>query len=202
MKILRYITACVLILALSASLIYCNFIHDDGTSNPPVTEDNGDDENNNNTSVTVGNRVGQKCPAYALELVDGSGTINIRDLEGKIVIVNFWGTWCGPCKQELPDFDQIAEEYSEDVVVLTIHSVYSKGNAPAYIEQHFPNSKMLFAYDVPLTSDIDMYFDLLGGTSFYPRTLILDENGVIVFTYDGRLEHSTLVSIIEETKNK
>ena len=59
---------------------------------------------------------------------------------------------------------------------------------------------MLFAYDVPLTDMIDMYFNLLGGKSSYPRTLILDENGVIVLTQDGKLSHSQLVETIESIK--
>ena len=194
-KLASRITALVLSIVLIFSLVYFNFIYDDGTGEPPVVEGGEDD-------IPVGSKVGQKCPAYSLELVDGSGTVNIRDLEGKIVIINFWGTWCGPCKQELPDFNDVATEYDGEVVVLTIHTVSYKNEAPAYIAEHFPGSKMLFAYDIPLTSNIDMYFNLLGGKSSYPRTLILDESGVIVLTYDGKLEHSQLVETIESIKIK
>ena len=45
-----------------------------------------------------------------------------------------------------------------------------------------------------------MYFNLLGGKSSYPRTLILDRNGVITFTFDGKLEHSQLIEEIEKIK--
>lgn len=194
-KLASRITALVLSLVLVGSLVYFNFIYDDGTGEPPVVDDGDDD-------IPVGSKVGMKCPAYSLDLVDGSGQINVRDLEGKIVIVNFWGTWCGPCKQELPDFDQVASDYEGEVVVLTVHTVTKKNEAPDYIAEHFPDSKMLFAYDTPLTESIDMYFNLLGGRSSYPRTLILDEKGVIVFTADGKVEHQTLVDTIEEIKNK
>ena len=195
-KLINKITALVLSLVLVGSLVYFNFIYDDGTSEPPVK----DEEQTEN--VPVGSEVGEKCPAYSLELVDGSGKINIRDLEGKIVIINFWGTWCGPCKQELPDFDQVANEYDGEVIVLTVHSVTGKSDAPAYISEHFPDSKMLFAYDLPLSEYVDMYFNLLGGKSSYPRTLILDQKGVIVLEQDGKLSHSQLVATIEEIKNK
>ena len=200
-KVLRIITAAVLTVVLCFSLVYYNFIYDDGSGDlPPVTdggEDGGEDDD-----IPTGSAVGNKCPTYSLDLVDGSGQINIKDLRGKIVIINFWGTWCGPCKQELPDFDQVASEYEGEVVVLTVHTVDYADEAPEYIATNFPDSKMLFAYDEPLSANIDMYFTLLGGTSSYPRTLILDEGGVIVFTADGKVDHSKLVSVIEETKNK
>lgn len=197
-KTVNTLVACVLALVLCGSLLYFNFIYSDGTEQPPITEDNGAVENN----IPVGSDIGNRCPAYSLDLVDGSGTVSVSDFKGKIVIVNFWGTWCGPCKQELPDFNQIANEYDGEVVVLTVHSVSEREEAPAYIAKNFPDSKMIFAYDAPLTEYVDIYFNLLGGTSFYPRTLILDENGVIVLAHDGKLSHQQLVNTIEEIKNK
>lgn len=199
MNIIKYTVAAVLALVLCFSLVYCNIILDDGTGEPPVT-DNTEEEIDETENIPMGSNVGQRCPTYSLELVDGSGKVNIKDYKGKIVIINFWGTWCGPCKQELPDFDTVASEYKDDVVVLTVHTVTDKLKAPEYIAQNFPESDMIFAYDLPLTNTIDMYFNLLGGKSSYPRTLILDRNGVITFTFDGKLEHSQLIEEIEKIK--
>lgn len=191
-KLLTRITAVLLSILLVFSLVYFNFIYDDGTGGE-IVDDGGD--------IPLGNEVGNRCPEYSLDLVDGSGQVNIQDFKGKIVIINFWGVWCGPCKQELPDFDKVATEYDGEVVVLTIHTVAQKSGAPAYIQEHFSESKMIFAYDLPLTPNVDMYFNLLGGRSSYPRTLILDENGVIVLARDGKLEHHELVETIESIKN-
>ena len=194
-KLLTRVTALVLTLVLAFSLVYCNFIYDDGTEDPPAGDEGGEEE-----EIPMGSSVGFRCPTYSLELVDGSGKVNVKDFKGKVVVINFWGTWCGPCKQELPDFDQVATEYKDDVVVLAIHSVTTKNEAPAYIAENFPDSDMIFAYDLPLTTTIDMYFNLLGGKSAYPRTLILDRDGVITYTYDGKLEHSKLVEEINKAK--
>lgn len=153
-------------------------------------------------SLTVGSDIGQKCPAYSLNLIDGSGTVNIEDFKGKIVVINLWGTWCGPCKSEMPDFDKVATDYDGEVVVLAVHSVPGSANAPDYIAENFPESKILFAYDEPLTNATDVYFDLVGGTSYYPRTLVLDERGVICFAQDGKVSHQQLVDTIEQIKNK
>lgn len=201
-KLLSRITALVLAIILTFSIVYFNFIYDDGTDiEPPV--DNGevnDEDPVIDESIPIGNKVGNRCPAYNLELINRDGTVSIADFRGKIVIINFWGTWCAPCKEELPDFDQMATEYADDIVVLAIHTVDYKINAAEYVEEHFSNSKMVFAYDTPLTSTTDMYYTLLGGKSSYPRTVIIDEGGVIRFAGEVKLNHTQLVEIVESIK--
>ena len=193
-KLVSRITALILTLTMIGSLVYFNFIYDDGTE-PPMVEENPDDD------IPVGNQIGNKCPSYALQLIDGSGTVNIRDLEGKIVVVNFWGTWCTPCVNELPHFNRVAEEYSDEVVIVAIHSVQSNKTAKEFVEKHYAGSKMIFAFDQSLTAQKDMYFTLLGGTSYYPRTLVLDENGVITFSANTPLTHEELVEAVENARN-
>ena len=108
--------------------------------------------------------------------------------------------------KDCPSFKEVAKEIASDfegeVVVLTIHTTTSKNKDPAYIEENFSDSKMLFVYDVALDKYRDMYFTLLGGTNSYPRTLVLDENGVITFATDGGMEYEDLVEQIEAIKNK
>lgn len=197
-KLASRVTALVLSVVLVFSLVYVNFIHDDGTSEPPVVDTPDED----NIDIPMGSAVGQMCPTYSLDLVDGSGKVNIKDYRGKIVIVNFWGVWCTPCKKELPDFNEVATEYKDDVVVLTIHTTTDKNKAPAYIEENFANSDMLFAYDLPLSKYVDMYYNLLGGNGPYPRTLILDRRGVITFTENGEVDHAKLVEEIEKIQQQ
>ena len=192
-KFVKIVTSIALIVALCFSLIYCNFIMDDGVE-PPIVEDDEDD-------ITVGNQIGHRCPSYDLQLINGDGTVNVRQLEGKIVVVNFWGTWCTPCVNELPHFNQVAEEFSDEVVVLAIHSVQDNRTAKEYIEKYYGDSKMIFAFDEQLTSTLDKYFTLLGGTSAYPRTVILNKKGIITFTVDGPLTHDQLVEAINNAKN-
>ena len=190
-KIIRIVTSIVLIVALCFSLIYCNFIFDDDIT-PEITEEGGD--------YTVGNKIGNKCPSYDLELVDGSGTVNVRDFEGKVVIINFWGTWCSGCVKELPHFNQVADEYSDDVVVIAIHTVQDKNTAQEYIDTYYPESKMIFAFDEKLSAGKDMYYVYLGGQGSYPRTLVLDKNGLITFSTETTLTHEELVDAVENAK--
>ena len=157
----------------------------------------GEDDNIDTGGWTpaYGSSVGDLCPDYTLGTIDGQGKVNIKAYTGRIVVINFWGTWCGPCKSELPDFNAIATDYDGEVVVIAVHSVFnatSKAEAPNYIQTNYSDSKILFAYDKPLDSYTDYYFNLLGGTNTYPRTLIVDENGIIAFTHDGILTYNQL----------
>ena len=164
-----------------------------------VIDENGDEGNGGGgetDNTPVGNKIGDKCPTYNLSLLDGSGTVNITEFKGKIVIINFWGTWCGPCKTELPHFDRIADEYKDEVVVLTVHSSFSSKDALSYVQENYPDSNMIFAIDEPLTSSMDMYYNLLGGKNSYPRTIILDEKGIIQKNHDGAIDYEGLKDAI------
>ena len=197
-KLVTRITALVLSLILIGGIVYFNFIHKDASQNTPTVEPEVED-NTDEEFIPTGSSIGDRCPSQTLELVSG-GSISVKDLRGKIVIINFWGTWCAPCKAELPDFDRIAKDYKDEVVVLTIHTVSYREEAPDYIANNFKDSEMLFAYDLPLDDHTDMYFDLLGGKSSYPRTVVLDEKGVIQYTKNGAVHYETLAAIIANIK--
>lgn len=150
----------------------------------------------------TGSEVGFSCPQSDLALVGEDGTVNVKDLQGKIVVINFWGTWCTPCVAELPHFDKVASEYKDTVTVLAVHSSYEDTPPEEYVASHYPNSEMIFAKDVPSEAStyVDEYYTALGGVSTYPMTLVLDEDGVIVFKQIGSLTHDELVDAINLAK--
>ena len=123
------------------------------------------------------------------------GTVNVKDYEGKIVVLNFWGTWCGPCVGELPEFDELATEYDGSVVFIAVHSVQQSDEAPEFIDSNYPDSKIKFAYDTPINSAIGAYFNVFGAKG-YPTTLVLDKNGVITYKHTGQISGDILESEI------
>ncbi len=147
----------------------------------------------------IGNKVGNLCQSFQVELADENGsTGEFTDptATGKITVINFWGTWCSPCKSELPEFDQFARDY--DVKVYAIHSIDGKEKMPAYIQENFPDSPIIFAYDEKVEGQIlDKYFTLLGGSTGYPYTVVLDENGVIIHTQTGTMSYENLQQLYE-----
>ncbi len=179
--ITRSISAVLLIALLAFSFVY---YWNDSTGEP----------------IPEGNEVGATCYGTDINVVDGSGileeTINPAKL-GKITIINFWGTWCTPCVNELPYFDRIATEYAESIKVVAIHSTMLSETAPEYVGKYYPNSEMIFASDIENAG----YYTMLGGRGTYPYTIVLDEDGVITDIFVRSLTYEDLRSAVEKILN-
>ncbi len=180
----------VLMLALLGGTIYYYWTSTPDLEKPPITdtEDTG--------KPTVGNQIGDICPSYDVTLVDGSGVLDNKlnpSTTGKITVINFWGTWCGPCVKELPYFHQLATNYKDEVTVIAIHTSMVADTAPAYIKEHYPDTAMYFGHD----GTDEAFYSTLGGRGTYPYTIILDENGIIVETFVRALEYEDLESVVE-----
>jgi thiol-disulfide isomerase/thioredoxin len=120
---------------------------------------------------------------------------------GKVTIINFWGTWCGGCVEELPYFDRIADEYADSVQVIAIHTDMLSDTAPSYIAANYANSHILFAKDLP-ADGLDAYYSLLGGLGGYPYTVVIDENGIVLTSVSSALTYEDLQQIIETALKK
>ena len=151
------------------------------------------------TSADRGNEVGDLCYDYDLEIVDENGCSGETfdpTATGKITVINFWGTWCTPCVNELPYFEQIATEYKDDVCVVAIHSSISKETSPEYIGEHYPDANMLFSWDGG-EGFTGQYYTALGGRGTYPYTVILDENGIIVEIFVSSVTYEDLNEVVQ-----
>ena len=124
---------------------------DEPTDNPPA--DDGKDEPADNPPAVeepeeeplpeYGTTVGKRFMDLTLQTMDG-GTVNTADLRGKIIIFNVWATWCPPCKAELPDFNRIASEYKDKVVIIAADVDAGYNGASNYVQQNFPDSDIIF----------------------------------------------------------
>jgi peroxiredoxin len=88
----------------------------------------------------------QRKPAEAFtgELLDG-GTYKLADQAGKAVVVNFWGTWCGPCTTETPEFDKIYRSYkNKNVTFVGIDVKDTKGFARSFVQQNHISYPIVF----------------------------------------------------------
>ena len=185
-KIFKIVLYSIMALLLVGSLIYYNFIHKDPERNEA-------------------DLIGTIIADMDIPLYDENGltdnTFNALENTDKITIINFWGTWCGPCVAELPHFNSIASEYKDKVTVLAVHSYRQSSNTVDFINEEYPNSEILFGKDLPNASgkmfDPDVYFTMLGGIDKYPMTVIVDEYGIIRAHYIGSITHEELVSDIE-----
>ncbi len=170
--IIKIVIVVLMVALLTGALVYYNAID--------KVEDLKKPGNTGNVgNVSVGNFVGDLCPTYDLKNVYGDGTTNIESLRGKVVVINFWYTTCGPCVAELPYFNQLANEYDGQVEVVIVHAAFDFETTAPYLDNKYPNTKMIAVFDEAVPNKDDYYYKQLGGKSTYPMTIILNSEGVI-----------------------
>ena len=158
-----------------------------------------------------GNQVGDLCYGYDLPIITTDGiqqeTMNPTKL-GKVTVINFWYTACGPCVAELPYFDDVARTYGDEIAVVAVHGMLPQ-TAPAYIQEHYPDSPIVFLSDfIPAgenTTEMDRtgYYTMLGGVNnAYPRTVIVDEKGIITHVFPNSVTHEQLETAVKEALGK
>lgn len=139
-------------------------------------------------------------PAPDFTLQDQYGnTHTFSDYKGKTVFLNFWATWCPPCRAEMPEIQEIYEEYGEnssDVIILGIASpeVGREGTVEdiaAFLEEN--------GYSYPVVMDTDGTIAYYYNISAYPTTFMIDENGNVYGYVTGQITKDIMHSIIEQT---
>jgi cytochrome c biogenesis protein CcmG/thiol:disulfide interchange protein DsbE len=117
--------------------------------------------------------VGMAAPDFSLPDIEGK-TVRLSDYRGKVVFVNFWATWCKPCKEEMPSMEILWENFkSEDFVMLAISMdrVTTKKDIPPFIE----SMNLTFPILTDSWGQTDKRYKLMG----VPETYIIDQNGVL-----------------------
>jgi thiol-disulfide isomerase/thioredoxin/Tfp pilus assembly protein PilF len=111
----------------------------------------------------------QAAPAFNLRAMDGR-KVSLESLKGKVVVINFWGIWCGWCVQEMPDLQKLHEKYvnDPDVAVITIDNDDNPDDVPPWMKTK--------GYTFPVLFD-DGYVSKSAGITAFPTTWFLDKDG-------------------------
>lgn len=89
------------------------------------------------THPTPPPKVGARAPGFSLPRLDGRGDVSLASLRGKTVVLNFFASWCGPCKREAPELESLWRQYrSEGVVVLGVDSGDARADARRFLGAH------------------------------------------------------------------
>jgi peroxiredoxin len=139
----------------------------------------------------------KKAPHFCLDELNG-GKVQLNALKGKIVFLNFWATWCGPCKEEMPSMEALYQHYKErDFLFLTISVDYG-GPEPVrkFIEKHRYRFPVLFD---PEGKTLDLF-----EISEIPATFIIDKKGKMIGRVMGPRNWSSpeVFSLIDQMLNE
>lgn len=138
------------------------------------------------------------CPApdLVLEFYDGyewenNPTVNLSDMQGNIVVLNFWASWCGPCRVEAPAFEQAWRTFRDDnVIFLGLAYSDTDKNAREFLEE--------FDITYPNAPDLQLRAETLYQYTGIPETVFIDENGEIYLFHKGPLTEDRLIQTLEE----
>ena len=121
--------------------------------------------------VNIGIKIGFTAPDFTLNTIDNK-QISLSNYRGRPVILNFWATWCGPCRYEVPAFKAFSEKYpQEDVAVIAVNTQDDPDSARGYAIA----DKLKFVIPVDPTGAVAGLYNIRG----LPTTYIIDGKGVI-----------------------
>ncbi len=132
----------------------------------------------------------QPAPDFQLTDLDGK-TRTLSDYQGKILLINFWATWCPPCRAEIPDFVEVyASKKSQGLEILGV----SVDNLSASDLKNFVR-RMKINYPVALATE-KIILDYRPG-EYIPTTIVLDRKGRIRHKHVGQLDKETLLALFD-----
>jgi cytochrome c biogenesis protein CcmG/thiol:disulfide interchange protein DsbE len=115
----------------------------------------------------------------------GGETVNLADYRGQVVVLNFWATWCPPCRAEMPELDVYYRDHQADgLVMLAVNSE----EAPAAVQAYFQD----FGFVIPVGIDRDGSLSNHFGVSGLPVTVVLDTDGIIHYRHTGLITRAVL----------
>ena len=164
------------------------------------TESGGSE--NQNDSGNPDSTGQNKTAAFDFELTDQYGeTHRMSDYKGKVVFLNFWGTWCPPCRAEMPDIQKLYEEYASqgeeaEVVIL---GAAAPGMGQEGSEEEITQFMRENGYTYPVLMDTDWEMFTWYGITSFPTTFMIDRDGNIFGYVPGQMTEEIMRSIIDQT---
>ena len=168
---LEWFTLITLVSLLGAGWIYVS--RETGGDNEPMP-------------VTTAPYVGNLAPNFTLQTFDGQ-TLTLHDYTvdgGMPVVLNFWATWCPPCRVEMPYFENVSTLYDGEVAILGLNQAESAAIIGDYARDH--------GLSYPLLVDEDMTVNNLYGVLNLPTTIFIDKNGVVREVLIGTISQAVL----------
>lgn len=133
------------------------------------------------------------APDFTVQDTNGN-TVSFSDFKGKPVVLNFWASWCPPCKAEMPDYEKMYQQYrNKGVVFLMVNMTDGSRETTVTAKQFLKDSKYTFsAYFDVKSNAADTY-----GISSIPDSIFIDKNGKIANAYEGMIDAATMKNNIE-----
>jgi peroxiredoxin len=137
-----------------------------------------------------GLKVGAKAPDFELKTLAGD-TVKLSDLKGKKVMLNFWATWCPPCKAEMPAMEEFHKEAGEDIVILAVN-IDPHLDVKAFVDEN----KITFPIPLDEEDKVNETYQVLS----IPTTYFIDTKGNIGNKYIGAMNLDAMKQYTKDLK--
>jgi cytochrome c-type biogenesis protein len=143
-----------------------------------------------NSPPSVGIAIGNRAANFET-ITDRGQPISLQDLRGQVVLLNFWATWCGPCRIEMPEFEAIYNEHKDaGFTILAVNNAEPLDDVQGFREE--------FDLSFPLAMDERADIQNLYNIFSYPSTFIVDRDGIIVARHFGPLTAEQISDLVTE----
>lgn len=153
-----------------------------GQNTPKISEIYGD------SSEIETIKIGSLAPPFELDSLNG--TRKLDDYRERIVLINFWATWCGPCRLEMPLFQKMADKYPEDLVVLAVNAQDTKEDILGFMNELSINFDVL----LDVNGQVHKQYLVRG----FPTTIFVDKDGVVKIQHIGLITEKQMMTYLND----
>jgi peroxiredoxin len=134
---------------------------------------------------------GHPAPDFTLQTIDNQ-TIRLSDFKGKLVLVNFWATWCAPCRTEFPDFQEAAVDNADKLVIIGVNNTTT--DQPDRVAEFIKEFGITFPIVLDETGEVGKAYQIFG----LPTSVFIDKDGIIVETFTGPINKAYIEAKISD----
>lgn len=125
-------------------------------------------------------------------------SVSLSEYKGKIVVLNFWATWCPPCRQEMPEFNELSKEFARDgkAVLLAVNMTDGRRDTKSKVADFIKANK----YTMPVLLDENQSLANYFGVRYIPSTYIINASGKLTGQIQGGTTKAAVMKLVNEAK--